>query len=158
MFTRVPLTETIPFTQNFQIDFFIMQIGKIADVFPKKTLNNVPCAIELISSNWKVIPTCADSYITDIFFTCKCVINELTGIWYNCQSSHMHQYTRQQEVNKKSMTCLYITVKNAGIYTCSKQCLSETISGTFYGPLSMSAVILIAEDTLTNTAETKKKN
>ena len=31
MFTRVPVTETIPFTQ---IDFFIMQISKIADIFP----------------------------------------------------------------------------------------------------------------------------
>ena len=28
----------IPFTQTFQIDFFIMQISKIADIFPKKLL------------------------------------------------------------------------------------------------------------------------
>ena len=57
--------------------FFIMQIGKIADIFPKKkTSENVPCAnirncligccargvvIEPISSYWKVIATCAGS-------------------------------------------------------------------------------------------------
>ena len=63
-----------------------MQIGKIADIFPKNYLKNVPCVnirnwfwlgvvIELISSNWKVNATCADSYITDIFFSCKRVIN-----------------------------------------------------------------------------------
>ena len=51
----------------------------------KKTLKNIPCAniqklflvgcvIELISSNWKRIASCADSYITDIFFGCKHVI------------------------------------------------------------------------------------
>ena len=34
--------------------------------------------IELISSNWKVIATCVDWYITDIFFSYKCVINEYT--------------------------------------------------------------------------------
>ena len=32
--------------------------------------------IELISSNWKVIATCADAYVIDIFFSCMCVINE----------------------------------------------------------------------------------
>ena len=53
----------------------------------KNPLKNVPCAniqifwlcvvIELTSSNWKVIATCANSYITDVFFSCKRVINEL---------------------------------------------------------------------------------
>ena len=33
--------------------------------------------IELISSNWKVIATRADFYVTDIFFSCKRVIKEL---------------------------------------------------------------------------------
>ena len=57
--------------------FFIMQIVKIAVIFPKKLFENIPCVnilncfwfgvvIELISSNWKVIATCADLYITDI--------------------------------------------------------------------------------------------
>ena len=60
---------------------FIMQIGKISDIFPKKNLKNVPLrifeivwlgvVIELMSSSWKVIATCADSYITDIFFSCN---------------------------------------------------------------------------------------
>ena len=56
------------------------------NIFPKNHLKNVPCAnirncfwlgvvIELISSNWKVIATCVDSYIKDIFFSCKRVIN-----------------------------------------------------------------------------------
>ena len=52
--------------------------------------------IELISSNWKVIVTCADWYIAD-----KGVINELTRTRHNCQSSRTHRYTRRQEVNKK---------------------------------------------------------
>ena len=102
MFTRVPATETIPFTHYFQIDFFIMQVGKIADIFPKNPLKNVPCAniqncfwwdvvIELISSNWKVIATCADSYIMDIFFICKDVINEWTHTRHNCESSYANQ-------------------------------------------------------------------
>ena len=89
-----------------------MQIGKIADISPKKTWKNVPCAnirncfqlgvaIELISSNWKVIATCADSYIKDIFFSCKRVINEWTHTRHNCELSRTHQYTRRQEVNKK---------------------------------------------------------
>ena len=30
----VSITKMIPLTGNFQIDFFIMQIGKIANVFP----------------------------------------------------------------------------------------------------------------------------
>ena len=94
-----------------------MQIGKIADIFPKKHLKNVPCAnirncfwlgvvIELISSNWKEIATCADSYITDIFFSCKRVINEWTHTRRNCESSRTHQYTRRQEVNKTIHVCL----------------------------------------------------
>ena len=74
--------------------------------------------IELISSNWKEIATCADWYITDIFFSCKCVINELTRTRHNCQSSCTYRYTHRQEVNKKKYinikTCIYITVKNAG--------------------------------------------
>ena len=49
--------------------------------------------IELISSNWKVVATCADSYITDIFFSCRCVVNELTHTRHYCQSSCTHQYT-----------------------------------------------------------------
>ena len=63
--------------------------------------------LELISSNWKVIATCADWYITDIF-SCKCVINELTRARHKCQSSRTHQFTRRQEVNNKkvlSHTC-----------------------------------------------------
>ena len=87
MFTRVPVTETVPFTRNFQIDFFIMQPRKIADIFPKNPLKNVPCGniqncfwlgvvIELISGSWKVIASCADLNITDIFFSCKRVNNE----------------------------------------------------------------------------------
>ena len=82
--------------------FFIMQIGKIADFFPKNHLKNVHYAnirnclwlgvvIELISSNRKVIATWADSYITDIFFSCKRVINEWTHTRCNCESSHTHQ-------------------------------------------------------------------
>ena len=65
--------------------FFVMQIDKIANIFPKNHLKNVTCAniqncfwlgdvIDFISSNWKVIAICADSYITDIFFSCKRVI------------------------------------------------------------------------------------
>ena len=50
--------------------------------------------IEVISSNWKVIATCADWYITDIFLSCKCVINELTRTRHNCRSSRTHRYTR----------------------------------------------------------------
>ena len=115
-----------------------MQIGKIANIFPKKnSLKNVPCVnirnclvvLELISSNWKEISTCADLYNTEIFFNGKRVINELTGTRHNCQSSRMHQYTHRQEINKKRVlsharshasppnikTCLNITVKNAGI-------------------------------------------
>ena len=72
----------------------------------------VPCAnignclvggvvIELISSNWKVVATCADWYITDTFFSCKFVVNELKRIRHNCQSSGTYRYTRRQEVNKK---------------------------------------------------------
>ena len=76
--------------------------------------------IELISSNWKVIATCADWYTTDIFFSCKCVINELTLTRHYCQSSRTHRYSRRQEVNeKKNLTGLplggrtpYITSKN----------------------------------------------
>ena len=79
-----------------------MQIRKIADISPKKTWKNVPCAnirncfqlgvaIELISSNWKVIATCAGSYITDIFFSCKRVINEWTHTRHNCESSRTHE-------------------------------------------------------------------
>ena len=37
--------------------------------------------IELISSNWKVIATCADWYITDIFFSFKCVINDFVCLF-----------------------------------------------------------------------------
>ena len=74
MFTRVPVTEMIPFTRNFQIGFFfIMKIGKIADIFSKKLLKNVGylvqifeivwlgVVIELISSYLKVIATFPDS-------------------------------------------------------------------------------------------------
>ena len=60
------------YTELPDLIFFIMQIGKIADIFPKK----IPCkmhlvrifeiswlsvVIELISSHCKVIATCADS-------------------------------------------------------------------------------------------------
>ena len=69
--------------------------------------------------------------ITNIFFSCKCVINELTCTRHKCQSSGMHQYTHQQEVKTKQKqfqamrfhmrlhqppnikTCLYITDQNA---------------------------------------------
>ena len=104
-----------------------MQIGKIADIFPKNPLKNVPCVnirnsfwldivIELILSNWKVIATCADSYITDIFYSCKCVINEWTHTRQNCESSCTHQYTCRQEVNKKKFHMrLLFAFKKAGI-------------------------------------------
>ena len=88
-----------------------MHIGKIADIFPKNHLKNVPCpnirncfwlgvVIELNSSNWKVITMCEDSYITDIFFSCRRVINEWTHTRHYRESSRTHQYTRRQEVNK----------------------------------------------------------
>ena len=59
-----------------------MQISKLADIFSKNHLKNVPCAnirncfwmvvvTELISSHWKVVATLADSYNMDIFFSCK---------------------------------------------------------------------------------------
>ena len=65
-------------TRNFQVDFFIMQIGKKSifsclNFFLIKTQKNVPGAtfkivwwsvvIELSSSNWKVIATCADLFM-----------------------------------------------------------------------------------------------
>ena len=83
--------------------------------------------IELISSNWKVFATCAELYITYNFFSCKRVINELTQTRHICNSSHKHQFTRRQEVNKKKLshasppnikTYLYIPVKMQE-YTCS---------------------------------------
>ena len=51
----------------------------------KNPLKNVSCGniqncfwlgvvIELLSSKWKVVASCADSYITDIFFSCKRLI------------------------------------------------------------------------------------
>ena len=87
-----------------------MQIGKIADIFPKNHLKNVPCAnirscfwlgvvIEFISSNWKVISTCALLHYGH-FLQLQGVINEWTHTRRNCKSSRMHQYTRRQEVNK----------------------------------------------------------
>ena len=99
------------YTELPDLIFFIMLIGKIADIFPKKTPWKMYLAwifkivwlvvvIELISSYWRVIATCANSYITYIFFSCKCVINELTHTRHNCQSSRTHQYTRRQEVSK----------------------------------------------------------
>ena len=73
-----------------------MQIVKIADVFPKNTFEKCTLCedsklvwlyvvIELISSDWKVIATCADMYIADIFFGYKRVINELTRTRHNCK-------------------------------------------------------------------------
>ena len=54
-----------------------MQLRKIANIFPKKTLKMylvqifkiiwLGVVIELISSKCKVIASCADSFITDIF-------------------------------------------------------------------------------------------
>ena len=61
---------------------------------------------ELISSKWKVIASCADSYTTDIFFSCKRVINEWTHTIHNCKLSRTHQYTRRQEINKKTVMCV----------------------------------------------------
>ena len=77
--------------ETYILIFFIMQIGKVANVFPKKNpFENAPFANiqnSFISSKWKVIATCADSYIMDVFFSCKRVINELTrtDITANCQ-------------------------------------------------------------------------
>ena len=87
-----------------------------------KTLKNVTCAniqnwlgvvIELISSDCKVIAICADSYINRIFFSCECVINELTPTRHNCQSSGTHQYTCRQEVNTQKKNSF-----KPCIYTC----------------------------------------
>ena len=102
-----------------------MQLHKIADIFPKNPLKNVPCVnirncfwlgvvIELISSNWKVIASCADSYITDMFFSCKRAINDRTLTRHKCESSRTHQYTRGQEINKKNFH-IRLTVENAGV-------------------------------------------
>ena len=72
--------------------------------------------IELISSYWKVTATCADSWVTDIFFSYKCVINELTRTRHNCQSSRTHQkHTQTGSKQDASPPNLYITVKNTGI-------------------------------------------
>ena len=70
-----------------------------------------------------MIETCADSYITDIFFSCKCVIDESTRRRRILSSDGVRQY------------------------------LSH-----FYSLLSMSAVFLIAVDTLSNTAIPEKTN
>ena len=94
-------------------DFFPLCSSVKSPIFPiKNPLKNEPCAnirncfwlgvvIELISSNWKVIASCADSYITDICFSCKRVINEWTHTRHNCESSRTHQYTRRLQVNKQ---------------------------------------------------------
>ena len=75
MFTRVQIIETIPFTRNFQFDFFIMQFAENGRYFSLKNVKILVrifeiiwfgVVIELISSNWKGIATCADWYITDI--------------------------------------------------------------------------------------------
>ena len=61
--------------------------------------------VQIFEIDWLgvvMIATWADSIITDIFFSCKCVINELTCTRHTCQSSHMHQYTPCQEVKKKA--------------------------------------------------------
>ena len=91
--------------------------------------------IELISSNWKVIATYADSYITDKFFCCKRVIDEWTHTRHNCESSRTHQYTLRQEVNKNSVTCVSSLPLNMREYNCSKHWLSETIFGPFLWPV-----------------------
>ena len=127
--------------------FFTMQIGKIADIFHKKNpwkmylvqifeISWLRVVIELISSHWNVIATCADSQITDIFFSCKCVINELTRTRHNCQSSRTHQYTRRQEFNKMRLHQTFSLLWKIQEYNCWKQWLSETFSGHFYGPSS----------------------
>ena len=104
----------------------------------QKPLKNVPCAtirnpfclcvvIELISSKWKVITSCADLYITDIFFSCKRVINEWTHK-INCKLSHTHQCTRPQEVNKNTtVTCVSSLLLKLQEFNRSKQWPSETI-------------------------------
>ena len=55
--------------------FFLKNSLKNVQMFETVWLDVV---IELISSYWKVIAIWADSYITDIFFSCKCVIYKLT--------------------------------------------------------------------------------
>ena len=89
--------------------------------------NCLGVVIELISSNWKVISTCADLYITEIFFSCKCVFNELTRARHNCQLSHTHQYTRGQEVKKKkksfkllSHACSHASLTNINYFNFKK--------------------------------------
>ena len=83
---------------NFQIGFFIMQISKITNIFPKNSLKNVLCVkiqncwvrccdrthFKYLESDCKMCRL-PDSYITNNFFSWKCVINELTRIRYNCQ-------------------------------------------------------------------------
>ena len=127
--TQVPLTETILFTPNLQIEFFSLCRSVKSPIFPLKTIGKMNLVrkiqncfwlgvvIYLISNNWKVIATCADSYITDNFFSFK---RGWIHTRHNCKSSHTHQYTRRQEVTKKiHMRLLFaftqITVKNAGI-------------------------------------------
>ena len=101
------LPDLIFFSLCRSVKLLIFFLEKLVRIFEIVWLGVV---IELISSNWKVIATCADRYITDIFFSCKCVISELTlPIIRYCQ-------------------------------------------------LSMSAIILIAVDTLSNTTESEKTN
>ena len=70
----------MPFTRYFQIDFFPLCISAKSPIFliKKKTFEKctlceysncfwLGVVIELLSSNWKVIASCADSYITEIF-------------------------------------------------------------------------------------------
>ena len=83
--------------------------------------------IELISSNWKVIASCADSYITDIFCSCKRVINEWTHTIVMYASIHMPTGCKQ----KNFQMCL-LFVKNAGIGLF--QAVAETIFGIFLWP------------------------
>ena len=119
-----------------------MQLLKIANIFPKNHLKNVPCVnirncfslgvvIELISSNCKVIASCADSYITDIFCSCKRVINAWTHTIVMHASIHMPTGSKQ----KKTFTCVSSLLKMLE-FDCSKQWLSETetIFGTFLWP------------------------
>ena len=107
-----------------------------------------------------MIATCADSYITDIFFSCKRVINEWTHKRHNCELSRTHQYTRRQKVNKKItsstnivhgllwsiVACISSLPLHKQLLKCSKIIVPSSdwvrqYSRHFYGPLSMSAII-----------------
>ena len=83
-----------------------MQLRKIADIFPKNPLKNVPCAnigncfwlgvvIELISNNYEsdCIMCRHVHYVASVLL--------MSGHTQDITANRTHQYTRRQEVNNK---------------------------------------------------------